>query len=111
MQRRAVGGELPAELRVGGDVAPLGERGEPGRVPGPGGEPAVHGLVEVAEDAGKQRCYLFLLTAHGRDGGSDQVGVGGDGGHLVGGGDIGCLPGGGECLVPASAIGAGPFQA
>ena len=110
VQRRAVGGEELAELRVGGHVVALGDRGEARGVPGPGGEPPVFGRVDGGEHPGQQRCYPVGVTAHGGHGGRGQVGRAGDGFHLVGGGDVARLAGGGERLVPASAVDAGPFQ-
>ena len=74
VQRRAVGGEELAELRVGGHVVALGQRGEARGVPGPGGEPAVFGSVDGGEHAGQQRRYPVVVAAHGRHGGRGQVG-------------------------------------
>ena len=96
VQRRAVGGEELAELRVGGHMVALGQRREARGVPDPGGEPEVFGHIDGGEHAGQQWSHLIVLTARGQHGGHGEVGGASDGFHLLGGRDVAGLAGGGE---------------
>jgi hypothetical protein len=110
VQRGAVGAKELAQLRVGGQVAALGQGRDPPGMLGPAGEPAVFGCVDAGQRTGQERPHLVVVTAHGEHGGRSQVGRGGDRLHSVGGGRVAGLAGGGERLIPSPTVNACPLQ-